>query len=121
MKKITVFTLGLVLLTGCYKDKAAPAPEFVLECNEVISYSDDIRLIIENSCKTQLGPGTGCHDAWIDDYSQIAGEIKKENWQTEIWVDHTMPQIPNDFGIDSLTSEEIEIMKCWINQGYPQN
>lgn len=29
--------------------------------------------------------------------------------------------MPNDWGIDSLTAEEIKIMKCWIDQGYPEN
>lgn len=29
--------------------------------------------------------------------------------------------MPNDFGIDSLTADEIQTMRCWIDQGYPEN
>lgn len=73
------------------------------------------------SCKTGDGPGTGCHDAWIDEYSNIVPHIQSGAWETEIFIDKTMPPVPNNFGIDSLQPYELEIMECWISQGYPEN
>jgi hypothetical protein len=29
--------------------------------------------------------------------------------------------MPNDFGVDSLTNDEIIMLKCWIDQGFPEN
>ena len=93
------------------------------DCGYVVSYTVDIRPIIENSCKTQAGPGTGCHDAWIDNYDLIKKTIEDQRWINEVITFKTMPQFPEstDWGIDSLTTEEIQIMQCWIDQGYQEN
>ncbi len=118
MKKIVIalLLLGSTSLMSCLKDKVV-----VGECDTVVSYSEDIRPIIEASCKTGLGPGTGCHDAWIDNYDPIESYLNSGSWQNVIFVDKTMPKIPNAFGIDSMTTEALKIMKCWIDQGYPEN
>ena len=66
-------------------------------------------------------PGTGCHDAWIFSYDNVVVEIEAERWQNTVFTLMTMPKIPNDFSIDSLTTDQIDKMKCWIQQGYPEN
>ena len=68
-----------------------------------------------------MGPLAGCHDAWIDEYSNIVLYIKNGSWQDDVWSLYSMPKIPNDFGIDSLTAEEVTTMRCWVDQGYPEN
>ena len=70
---------------------------------------------------TGTGPGTGCHDAWIHDYNNIGGYMKNGAWVNRVLDLRDMPQIPNAFGIDSLTTDELQTMKCWIDQGYPEN
>ena len=70
---------------------------------------------------TGLGPGTGCHDAWITEYDNIVNTINNDSWQNAVWGSYSMPKYPNNFGIDSLTSEEIQIMRCWVDQGFPEN
>lgn len=104
-------------LTSCLKDKTIPLGD----CDSIISYSTEIRPIIESSCKTQAGGGTGCHDAWIDEYSGIKSYIDAGTWQNEVFIDNTMPVMPNTWGIDSLTEDEIKTMQCWIDQGYSEN
>lgn len=106
---------------ACLKDKTVHPSVASGECETIISYTSDVRPIIEASCKTGLGPGTGCHDAWIDDYDAIKAKIVGGTWQNEVFVERTMPQIPNEFDIDSLTEEAFQIMKCWVDQGYPNN
>ena len=116
-----LFVFSVILLSSCLKDKTEPVNVASGECDTIVSYSADIRPIIESSCKTGLGGGTGCHDAWIDNYDPIESYIVAGTWQNVVLTEKTMPIIPNDFGIDSLTAEEIQTMKCWIDQGYPEN
>ncbi len=120
MKKLitslTIFSL-LVFTTSCLKEKTIPLGD----CDSIISYSGEIRPIIESSCKTGLGGGTGCHDAWIDEYDNIVNYMTAGSWQNEVLTTKRMPLVPNDFGIDSLTADEIKTMQCWVDQGYPEN
>ncbi|MBK9190809.1 MAG: hypothetical protein IPM77_04445 [Crocinitomicaceae bacterium] len=104
---------------SCLKDKTKPFDQSA--CTVVISYSLDITPIIHTSCMTNLGAGTGCHDAWITDYELVKNYLDLGIWQDEVLHKKTMPEIPNNFGIDSLSSDEYQTMKCWIQQGYPQN
>lgn len=118
---IVVLLLGAFFISACKKDKTVPYNVASGECTDVISYTTDIRPIIEASCKTGIGPGTGCHDAWIDNYDPIKSYLVSGKWQTAVLIDKTMPKIPNSFGIDSLSPADFKTMKCWIDQGYPQN
>lgn len=116
MKKY-FYLLLFILATSCYKDKTKPPGD----CDVIVSYSVDIKPIINTSCVTNQGPGTGCHDAWIFNYDNILGFLGSGIWKNEVIDLKTMPQIPNDFGIDSLTNDELKTMRCWIEQGYPEN
>ena len=116
-----IISVGVVLLfSSCLKEKTFPIPEASGDCFP-ISYTYNVRPIIETTCKTQAGPGTGCHDAWIDDYNQIQSLINSSKWQNRCFSLLDMPVMPNIWGIDSLTTDEIQTMQCWIEQGYPEN
>ena len=120
MKKISwLFFLGVsFLLFSCLKAQT----KIPTECDSlIVSYSMDIVPIINSSCITGQGPGTGCHDAWIHEYSAIVGYINNGKFYAEIFVDRTMPEIPNIWGIDSLNAAEYEAIKCWLEQGFPEN
>lgn len=114
---LSLTIIAAAILSGCYKDKTTPPGD----CNVIVSYSLDIKPIINSSCVTHLGPGTGCHDAWIFQYPLVVSSIKNGTFEYECLTVSTMPQIPNDFGIDSLTVDEKKSIKCWIEQGYPEN
>lgn len=113
--QILVFIGCLLTLSACHKDQT----KIPGDCGTVISYSNDIVPIIQGSCMT--GPGIECHSAWITEHANIVNYIKNDSWQNEIWVSYTMPKIPNAFGIDSLTASEVQLMRCWVDQGYPEN
>jgi len=121
MKKISLLAfLSISFLTiSCLKDKTTPIDSTA--CTTIVSYSLDIVPIINTSCVTNQGPGTGCHDAWIFQYSGVQTYLDLNIWQNEVLIERTMPEIPNVFGIDSLSANEYQLMKCWINQGYPEN
>lgn len=114
-----IILLLIGFLSSCYKAKTSPVNPSA--CDSIISYSDDIVPIINQSCKTNLGPGTGCHDSWIGNYANVKWRITTGEWQHDVWEIYSMPKIPNNFGIDSLTTDEIQLMKCWVDQGYPEN
>lgn len=117
MKPLLTSLLTAFIVTSCYKDKT----KIPTDCDVVVSYSLDIKPIINTSCVTNLGPGTGCHDAWIFQYDQVVATIQNGTLESELFVDHTMPVMPNNFGIDSLTSDELKSVRCWIEQGYAEN
>ena len=121
MKKIYLLSILSIsfVSVSCLKDKTTPIN--ASECQTIVSYSLDIVPIINSSCVTNQGPGTGCHDAWIFEFSGVKSYLDLGIWQNEVLNDRTMPEIPNVFGIDSLTADEFQLMKCWINQGYPEN
>jgi hypothetical protein len=111
----------LLIFDPCLANVSFKKEETILgDCGFTVSYTTDIRPIIESSCKTGAGPGTGCHDAWIDDYSQIKTQLDNGS-QDRVFTQMNMPMMPNGSGIDSLTTNELEVMQCWIDQGYPEN
>ena len=121
MKRILGLIVFMLVLASCEKDKAQPMKDSTADCFEEKSYQYNIRPIIESSCKTGTGPGTGCHDAWIDEYDNIVNYIESGSWENEIFTEKTMPPAGNAFDIDSLKDYELEAMRCWILQGYPNN
>jgi hypothetical protein len=103
-------------MTSCYKDQAAP-----VDCATTVSYSNEIKPILSSSCANGLGPGTGCHDAWVLEYPGVLNAINIGTFESTIFDLQSMPKMPNDFGIDSLTNDELETIRCWLEQGYPNN
>jgi hypothetical protein len=124
VKKTITLSLFLVLvLSSCLKDKITPVPD-TGDCFE-ISYKYNIRPIIELSCKPEPFDPAACHNSgangdW-DDYNNIASFISAGIWQTRLLVDKTMPNMPNIWEIDSLNTDELKTIQCWIDQGYPEN
>ncbi len=116
MYKAWVFVI-VILASSCLKDKA----NMPTDCAYTVSYSENIVPIINSSCITGLGPGTGCHDAWILQYKYIPKYINNGSWANVCFDLRSMPIMPNAFGIDSLMDSEIYDMRCWIEQGFPEN
>ena len=112
------FTLGV---SGCTKDKALSV-EQAQGCDTLTyTYSNDIAPIFAASCATGLGPGTGCHDAWIFDYNNVKSQVDNGNIQYEVLDVKTMPVPGNSFGIHPLTDTELQKITCWILSGAPEN
>lgn len=117
MKVLIVVVVSLFLFSNCTKEKALEVePD---DCAEV-SYQNQIAPLIQQSCATNLGPGTGCHDGWILEYENLAAPINNGTFWGAIESGY-MPKIPNSFGIEELTLEEKELFRCWIKQGALNN
>jgi len=119
MRLFTSFIL-ILLLTACAKDKTLKIIPF--DCSGVnATYADDIKPMIQASCATGTGPGTGCHDAWILTYAGLRARVLNGSIQRVIYELKSMPPDPNFLGIPPLTDEEIEKMMCWIQSGALDN
>jgi hypothetical protein len=112
--------IAVTMLFSCAKDKTFSECGLEHCSTGSVSYSEDIVPLIQNSCATNLGPGTGCHDAWIFEYDNIKGSVDLGTFWNAI-SNKSMPKIPNSFGIDSLTLAEYQLFECWICDGAPEN
>ncbi len=112
--------ISTTVLLSCNKDKT------YAECGlehcypGAVSYENDIKPLIQQSCATNLGPGTGCHDAWIFNYDNVKTSIDNGIFWSVI-ADQSMPKVPNTFGIGALTTDEYEMFECWICNGALEN
>lgn len=116
MYKFIVASLLLMSFSSCLKEKAA---SYDKECYGVdIDYTLDIQPLIHQSCATNTGPGTGCHDAWIFEYPGVFSKVSSGAWSHRVLDIQDMPPLVNDFNIKPLTNDELITFKCWIDAGY---
>lgn len=115
---IIILAFFSLIMFSCAKGKAIEVSP--IDCEEIVSYSAQIKPLIIQSCATNLGPGTGCHDNWILEYENLQAPIDNGSFWNAI-ESRYMPEIPNSFNIDALTGEEIEQFRCWIKQGAKNN
>ncbi|MEP7259388.1 MAG: hypothetical protein ABI687_13395 [Flavitalea sp.] len=107
-----VFFGMLITVSGCSYKKDIPATD---DCSGVvISYTDQIRLIFENTCAVP-----DCHNATSTNiggpfttYALIRNKSLKIKQQV---VSGIMPQG------SSLTATQIKAIRCWVDSGAPEN
>jgi uncharacterized membrane protein len=115
---ITLFLFMAVLATGCYYDKEEllyPGSNQAVDCTTVSAkFSTDVLPLITTKCAT-----SNCHDASaaggriFQTYAQISGA--KDRINIRAVVEKTMPES------GALLPAEINILKCWIESGAPNN
>lgn len=113
----------MIITNSCSKDKAYSL-EVLQECDSLAGsyrYQADIAPIIRASCATGLGPGTGCHDAWILTYSGLKSKIDNGTLQYRVFNVGDMPVPNNSFNIPPLTQQEKDKLRCWILTGALDN
>lgn len=119
IKKISPLIAGLlpILLLACAKDKL-PVPQ--TECTENVTYKTDIETIIQSTCAY-----AGCHISGtpgILDYSTYNGllaVVESGTFEERVLIQRNMPP-PNATGPTSLTEEQLNLIRCWLEQGYPE-
>ena len=120
MKFCTLAVIIFIIISSCTYNKIEIKPIPLCD-GGVASYQDDIVPIIKAKCSTGLGPGTGCHDAWILTYSGVKGIANNGQFMETCVIEKTMPKIPNNFGIVDLTEKEINLIVCWLEYDAPEN
>ena len=111
-----LFVFGLIW--SCSKDKTS-GDIFPFDCDETISFSEEVLPLISSNCST-----SGCHSA----ASGAAGYIftnydnifENKNIMLKT-MRHESGVTPMPLGQTQLSSEQIGIMDCWIEQGAMNN
>jgi hypothetical protein len=123
--------LGIALSTPSCMSKKLEQVEPELCDTVMVTYESHIKEIIDNSCAY-----AGCHDGaggiGPRDYTNLGGmQTHLDNGSFKERVidqkdDEAIGMPPNQSVWpqslkDDLTDEELELMQCWINAGYPEN
>lgn len=113
MKKIIFSVLVLsilsLLLLSCGKDS--------IECDgSTPTYESDIKIIINDNC-------TSCHSyrgdatspGWFTDYDGLSEVISNGQFEAKVLASKSMPKN------SKLTNTEMQLIRCWVDNGYPEN
>ena len=118
VKRYLLWIVGIVLIIlSCERDKL-PVPS--TECTDELSYQSDIESIIQTSCAY-----AGCHISGtpgIIDYSTYNGllqVIESGAFEERVLIQMNMPPM-NANGPTSLTEDQKNKIRCWLQQGYPE-
>ncbi|MCF8237909.1 MAG: hypothetical protein K9I85_07110 [Saprospiraceae bacterium] len=122
MKKFAVYSLMIIgLQFGCQHDpiiSIEPDP-----CQIPLSYQIDILPLIQETCNY-----SGCHDGAYNDYEGIEPKLQSGKLVDRVFHRMNDPVLrmppsktvyPNVIR-EHLTQEELDLLQCWINQGYPR-
>lgn len=113
-KLLAIFS-SIFLLTSCTFEKAVPLPA---GCTTTMYYSTDIKPFIDSKCVT-------CHSSVPSymnggDFSSFS--LFKEKIDDGSVVDRVFKRKDMaPIGYDQLTEGEKAMLKCWIEQGAPNN
>lgn len=118
MARRCFYLLLIVSAAGCYYDKEEllyPGSNQPVNCSTVAAkFSANVQPLVVAKCAT-----AGCHDATasggvvLQTYSQISSRADRINARAV--VEKTMPQT------GPLSTDEINILKCWIDGGAQNN
>ena len=114
---IVFIALIFVLSTACTRDSIE---EVVSECVEEVSYDSKIRDLINSSC-AYVGCHAGGAPGNFTTFSGISDYTGSEILSRRVIINRDMPPDFASEGPNSLTDEQIELFKCWIQAGYPEN
>ena len=114
------------MLDSCVSDKL-PEPVSTVDCETIAAtYNGLIKPIIDNNCAL-----SGCHvnggggPGVYTSYSGLSNYFNKnglEKYVIDLKNDANLGMPPNySSGPQDLTTEELDIFKCWVKAGYPEN
>lgn len=116
----SVLSIGTALFIQSCADHKLPAPEGS-NCSSEVSYANDVLPIINSSCAI-VGNG-GCHNGGNGEsrdwrvFARVqshATQIKDRVMRTPGTAGHMPPN-------GSLTSDQVRLISCWVDQGAQNN
>ena len=122
----------LVFMPACTNDEL-PEPTVSAVCDTLeATYDTNVSAIIDKSCaysachsgnSTTGAPGNfTSYDGML--FFLNSGSFKTRVLDTESGTPSAMPPPNSDYDAsqkDSLTSEELQIIECWLSAGHPEN
>lgn len=117
-------TVLLLCLGSCTND-ALPQPSEVACPDQELTYEQDIRPIIEESCAY-----SGCHlggaPGLYNNYDGLLQDLEDGSFRDRVITQRADPNVgmpPNYSPADrpeDLTEEELSIINCWLEAGFPR-
>ncbi len=111
---------GVLYIASCGSDDEADPTGCELV---TATYNGDVKAVINASCAA-----SGCHsgananaaipedDKDYTTYAGIKASLDDGSFNTRAIIDKTMPPSPGE-----LTAEQLELLTCWKDAGYPEN
>ncbi len=120
-----LFFFSVCLLAACTKD-ALPEPEQA-DCflEEAPTYVNEVKPIIERNCAysgCHLGGAPGLYDSYEGVLPNLESGIFRQR-VIDVRADPTIGMPPEYAPADrpiALTEEELQIISCWLDAGFPQ-
>lgn len=110
-KKVLVIATGVVMmgwLASCKKDKPS--------CDgSNPTYTSYVKSVIDSKCATSGCHGVGSGDGDFTTFSGLQPYLNNGSFAKEVLDKQTMPQN------GSLSTEQLNKLQCWKENGYPQN
>ena len=121
MQKLNVwifFSFILIAAPSCTKDKL---PADMTECTDSFTYQEDIRPILNNSCAYSGCHITGFLQGDYTSYNSMRPQLESGIFMNRVITNRNMPPSYAPSGRPkSLTIEELEMIICWAEAGYPE-
>ena len=125
-RNLLLILAGIVscLLAACTSDELPEPME--LPCDgEVFTYEADIRPIVERSCAY-----SGCHlggaPGVYNDYAGLLSDLESGRFRERVIQQRENPTVgmPPEYAPENrpkdLTPQELQMINCWLEAGFPQ-
>lgn len=113
MKKCTLLLFTTIFLIGCSKgdEKITPVCD-----GSNLTYSSGISAIINSNCNNSGCHNSGSSNGDYTSYVGLKGTLTNGNFNSRVLNRQDMPK-----GSATLSETQLNQLKCWVNNGYPEN
>jgi len=113
------------LVPSCTVDKRPPLE---IECDDIPPvWEGEVKTIVELTCAyagCHIGGGTGAPGNYTS-YGTVAAALNNGSFQNRTFdiKDNPTLGMPPDYatGPKDLTDDQLNILTCWVEAGYPEN
>jgi hypothetical protein len=110
VKKLLLVPLALMLLIACKKGDN----KHIAECDgSAPTYVSDVQAIITANCNGCHGSGSSHGD--FSTYAGLSTVTTNGKFQQKVLDDQSMPTS------GPLNSSDLDKLKCWVENGFPEN
>lgn len=124
VKNIGMLFLLVIFASSCTSDQLPEPAES--DCGALVpTYNNEIKTIIDQSCAF-----SGCHldnaPGQFDTYAGLIPTLENSKFMTRVIIERANGTVgmPPDFTPEGrpkdLTNEQIELIDCWLQAGFPE-
>lgn len=97
----SIFGMTIIALGACKKTESVTCD------GSTPTYTSFVKNIIDTKC-------VSCHSSYSS-YSGLSGILGNGDFEKEVIINQSMPQN------GSLSSDDLSKLKCWVDNGFPEN